>query len=85
VLDLSEFEERSVIGRNDRVSSQIYQRRIDGALTVVKTISLPGFIERCQIETEIVNLFNLRHPMIAPLISCLFPLESSGRREFKTV
>jgi serine/threonine protein kinase len=42
----------------------------------VKTISLPGFIERCQIETEIVNLLNLRHPMIAPLI---------GRIQFKTV
>jgi hypothetical protein len=45
MLDMSGFEERSVIGRNDRVSSQIYQRRSDGALTVVKTISLSGSIE----------------------------------------
>jgi serine/threonine protein kinase len=51
----------------------------------VKTISLSGFIEQCQIETEIENLLNLRHPLIAPLISCLFPVESSGQQEFKTV
>jgi hypothetical protein len=54
-------------------------------LTVVKAISLSGLIERCQIETEIENLLNLRHPMIASLISCVFPVESSGRRELKTV
>jgi hypothetical protein len=40
VFDLSGFEEGSVIGGNDRVSSHIYQRRIDGVLTVVKAISL---------------------------------------------
>jgi hypothetical protein len=75
VLDLSEFEKRSVIGRNDRVSSQIYRRRIDGSMTVVKTISLSGSIERCQIETEFENLLNLRHQMIGPLIGCVFPVE----------
>jgi serine/threonine protein kinase len=31
------------------------------------------------------NLLNLRHPMIAPLIGCVFPVESSGQREFRTV
>jgi hypothetical protein len=85
VLDLSGFEERSVIGRNDRVSTHIYQRRIDGAVTVVKTVSLPGPIDRCKIEIEIENLLNLRHPMIALLIGSVFPVESSGQREFKTV
>jgi serine/threonine protein kinase len=85
VFDLSGFEEGSVIGGNDRVSSQIYQRRIDGALTVVKAISLSGFIEGCQIETEIENLLKLRHPMIAPLIGCVLPVESRERRESKTV
>jgi serine/threonine protein kinase len=84
-LDLSGFDERSVIGRNDRVSSQIYRRRIDGALTVVKAISLSGSIERRQIETEIDNLLNLHHPMIAPLIGCVFPVGSSGQRKFRTV
>jgi hypothetical protein len=40
VLGPSGFEEKSVISRNKGVSSEIYQRRIDGALTVVKAISL---------------------------------------------
>jgi hypothetical protein len=33
VFNLSGFEEVSVIGRNDEVSSQMYRRRIDVALT----------------------------------------------------
>jgi hypothetical protein len=87
VFDMSGFEERSVIGQNDRVSSQVYERRIDGAVTVVKAISLSGRIDRCQIEIEIEieNLLNLRHPMITPLIGCVLPVELSGQREFKTV
>jgi hypothetical protein len=62
---------------------KFYQRRIDGAVTVVKAISLPERIDRCQIEIE--KLPNLRHSMIAPLIGCVFPVESSGQREFRTV
>jgi serine/threonine protein kinase len=58
---------------------------MDGALTVVKSISLSPFIDRCQIETEVENLLNLRHQMITPLIGCVFPVESSGRWELKTV
>jgi hypothetical protein len=85
VLDPSGFEEGSIIGRNKGVSTQIYRRRIDGALTVVKAISLSGSIERRQLETEMENLLNLRHPMIAPLIGCVLPVKTSGQREFKTV
>jgi serine/threonine protein kinase len=33
--------------------------------------------------TEIENLLNLRHPLIAPLLGFAFPVESDGRREFK--
>jgi serine/threonine protein kinase len=80
-LDLSGFEERSVI---DRVSSQIYLQRIDGALTVVKAISLSELIKRCQIEKTIDNLLNLRDPVITTLIGCVFLVESI-RCEFKTV
>jgi serine/threonine protein kinase len=85
VLDLSGFEEKSVIGRNDRVSSEISQRWIDGVMTVVKAISLSGSIERRQIETEMEKLLNLHHPMIAPLIGCVLPVEPSGQWEFRTV
>jgi hypothetical protein len=31
--------------------------------------------------TEVGNLFNLRHPLIAPLIEFVFPVESDGLRE----
>jgi serine/threonine protein kinase len=54
-------------------------------MTLAKAISLSRLIGRRQIETEIENLLNLRYPMIAPLIGCVFPVESNGRREFKTV
>jgi hypothetical protein len=42
-------------------------------------------MERCEIETELENLLNMRHPMIAPLIGCVFSVEPSGWLEFKTV
>jgi hypothetical protein len=31
------------------------------------------------------NLLNLHHQIITPLIGCVLPVESSGRREFRTV
>jgi hypothetical protein len=84
VLGPSGFEEGTGIGRSNQISSQIYQRRIDGIMTVVKVISLSGLIAQCQIENELENLLNLRHPIIAPLIDWLFLVKSSGRREFKS-
>jgi hypothetical protein len=80
-----DLKKKAVIGRNKGVSSKIYRLRLDRALTVVKADSLTGSIERRQIDTEVENLLNLRHPMIAPLIGCVFPVESSGRWEFRTV
>jgi hypothetical protein len=85
VLGPSEFEEESVIGRNKGVLSQVCRRQIDGKLAVVKAISLSGSIERRHIEAEMENLLNLRHPMIAPLVGCVLPVESSGQRELQTV
>jgi hypothetical protein len=67
VLDLSGFE----------------TKLINEAMTVMKAIPLSGLIERRQIETEIENLLNLRHPMIATLIGCVLPVKSSGPREFR--
>jgi serine/threonine protein kinase len=57
---------------------------MDGALAVVKSVSPPALIECCQIAIEIENLFNLQHPLIAPLIGFVFPIESGGRRELKS-
>jgi hypothetical protein len=77
VLDLVGFEEGSVIGQCDRVSTQFRRRRTHAVLTVLKVISLPPSIGRCQID--------FRHPMIAGLIRRFHPRESSGLLEFKTV
>jgi serine/threonine protein kinase len=85
MLDPSGFEEELVIGRHKGVAIQIYQRRIDGRLAVVKATSLPGSIERRQIETEMETLLNLRRSMITPLLGCVLPIESSEQREFNTV
>jgi hypothetical protein len=57
---------------------------VDGAVVVVKSVSLPALIGRCQIATEIENLFNLPHPLITPLIGFVFLVESAGRLELKT-
>jgi serine/threonine protein kinase len=76
--DLAEFEESSVIGQSNRGSTRIYRRWTDGALVVVKSFSFSPLIERCQIKTEIENLFNLRHPLIAPLVGSVLPVESGG-------
>jgi serine/threonine protein kinase len=88
VVDFSGFEEGSVIGqhdRRDRRLTQLHRRLIDGVFTVVKTLSIQLSIEICQVETEMENQMNLRHPMIAPLIGCGFRQESSGLLELKTV
>jgi serine/threonine protein kinase len=88
VVDFSGFEEGSVISQrdgSDRRLTQLHKRLIDGVFTVVKTLSIPLSIDICQLETEMENQMNLRHPMIAPLIGCGFRQESSGSWELKTV
>jgi hypothetical protein len=37
------------------------------------------------IPINLLNLLNLRRPMMAPLVGCIFPVELSGRLELKTV
>jgi hypothetical protein len=83
-LDLVALDEGRAFGRSDRGSTQIYRRGIDGARAVVKSVSLPVRIGCRQIATEIGNLFNLRHPLIGPLIGFAFPVESAGRPRLKT-
>jgi hypothetical protein len=85
VVDLTAFEERSVLRQNEQGLTQIHWRRIDGVLVVVKSVSLSASVERCRIETEVETRLILRHPVIAPLVGFAFPAQSSGRREFKTV
>jgi hypothetical protein len=82
-IDLSVFEEASILRDFDQVSRQRYQRLDDGLMFVVKSKHHWEFVENCRIELE--NLLNLRHPCIAVPIGFVFPVELSDSRELKIV
>jgi serine/threonine protein kinase len=52
---------------------------------IIKVISLSNPSDLNKLETEIENLLNLRHPMIAPLIGYVLSMNSTEQRELKTV
>jgi serine/threonine protein kinase len=56
----------------------------DGALIVVKSIPLSEFIEDSEIENEIENVLNLRHPLIVTPFRFLSPAESALCGELKS-
>jgi hypothetical protein len=66
-LDLTGFEEGSVIGE----ASRLYRRVKDGMEIVVKAFDVSQF-ETGEVEREIENLSNLRHPLIAAPIGFAF-------------
>jgi serine/threonine protein kinase len=85
VVNLSVFEERSMIGDCNQVSNEIYDRFEDGLLVVVKSNPLSKCVEKSQMENEIENLINLRHPCIAAPIGFIFPIETDSPQELKIV
>jgi serine/threonine protein kinase len=85
VVDLSGFEEGSRFDQRNQVLTQVHVRRLDAVFTVVKFISFPLSIDGCHFETEIENQMNLRHPRIARLIRCGYPVESDWCWELKTM
>jgi hypothetical protein len=62
-LDLTAFEERSAMGE----SSHLYRREKNGMEIVVKAFDVSQF-EEGELELEIENLSNLRHPLISQTI-----------------
>jgi serine/threonine protein kinase len=58
-------------------------RKPSGKSIALWFLHLVRIIERRYIETEMENLLNLRHPMIAPLIGCVFPVKSNRQQNFK--
>jgi hypothetical protein len=74
-LDLTGFEEGSVIGE----ASRLYRRAKDGMEIVVKAFDVSEF-DSGEVEMEIANLSNLRHPLIAAPIGFAF---SEGEGEMK--
>jgi hypothetical protein len=78
VLKVSGFEERPTVGRCNGVLNEIYRRSEDDVAFVVKSISLSVSVEQSQIENEVENLINLRHPCIAAPIGFVLPSRVRG-------
>jgi serine/threonine protein kinase len=85
VVNLSGFEEGSMIGRSDVNLKEIYQREEDEFLIIVKSISQSEWVEQSHIEKEIENLINVRHPCIVAPIGFVFGSESEMLRDLKIV
>jgi hypothetical protein len=81
IVNLSVFEERSIICESDEVPNEIYHRIEDEFLVFTRSTPCSEHVQ----ESEIENLINLRHPCIAAPIGFVFPIESGSRRELKIV
>jgi hypothetical protein len=66
-LDLTAFEEGSVIGE----ASRLYRRKKDGMEIVVRSFDVSEF-DSGEVEREIANLSNLCHPLISQTIGFAF-------------
>jgi hypothetical protein len=76
LVDLSLFEESSMLNENVGVSIRKYHHKDDELLMVVKSFHLSEFIGSRQIENEIENQVNLHHPCIIAPIGFLFQIGS---------
>jgi serine/threonine protein kinase len=85
VINLSAFEQQSMIGESDAISKEIYDRVEDQFLIFVKSIALSEHIEESQMVSEIEKLINLRHPCIAGPIGFVVRIESGSPQELKIV
>jgi serine/threonine protein kinase len=85
VLNLSGFEERSIICNSDKVPNQIYHRTEDQFLILMKSIPLSENIQKSDIENEIEKMINLRHHCIIASIGFVFPINSGTREELKII
>jgi serine/threonine protein kinase len=85
IVNLSGFQEKSLICDSDEVRNQIYHRIEDQFSVFVKSKPLSENVEASQIEKEIEKLINLRYPCIAVPIGFVFRIESGRRRELKIV
>jgi hypothetical protein len=73
MVNLSEFEERSICCECDEVPNEIYHRNEDEFLVVVKSVPHSENVEASKIEKEIEKLINLRHPCITAPIGFVLP------------
>jgi serine/threonine protein kinase len=85
VVNLSAFEEKSIICNSNKIPNQICYRIEDQFLVFMKSKPHSENVSESEIENEIENLINLRHPCIAAPIGFVFPIGSGSRRELKIV
>jgi predicted metal-binding protein len=85
LVNLSIFEERSIICESTEISKEIYDRFEDELLVVMKSMPHWESIEESKITNELENLINLRHPCIAALIGFVFRSESRNPQELNIV
>jgi hypothetical protein len=77
VVNVAEFEERSMIDESDGIGKEIYHRLEDESIIYEKSIRLSENVRTSRIE----HLINLRHRCIAGPIG--FGIESSSPQELK--
>jgi serine/threonine protein kinase len=85
IVNLSIFEERSIICESDEIRNEIYDRIEDEFLVIMKSKPLSENVSESKIENEIEKLINLCHPCITAPIGFVLPIESYSRRELKIV
>jgi hypothetical protein len=85
IVNLSGFEERSLICDSDKSPNQIYHRIEDQLVVFVKSKPLSENVPKSQIEKEVERLINLHHPCITSPIGFVFPIESGSQQELTIV
>jgi hypothetical protein len=81
IVNLSEFEERSIICNSNEISNKVCNRIEDEFLVFMKSKPHSANVEASEIEA----LINLRHPCISAPIGFVFPIESGSPQELKIV
>jgi hypothetical protein len=64
-VNLSAFEEKSIICDSDEVPNQIYHRIEDEFLVCIRSVRFSEHVQKSHIEKGIETLINLLHPCIA--------------------
>jgi hypothetical protein len=84
-VNLSGFEERSMIDETESVATEIYDRIEDDFSIFVKSMSHSENVQESRMNNKIENLINLRHPCIAGPIGFIPGIESGNGQELKIV
>jgi hypothetical protein len=85
IVNVSVFEETSIICNSDEIPKEIYHRIEDEVLVFMKSNPHSVNVSESDIEKEIENLIHLCHPCITAPIGFVFGIESGSGRELKII